>query len=185
MELPVFDSGSSFAAGQKADARDDNPIRHKHVWAIVVGIDDYAHPEAVTLRGAADDSDNFHQFLTNTLDVPSGHVVRLNDKEATRTRILGEFFSHLIHNPAIERGDMIVFFYAGHGDCKNAPASWNAGGQFSTMAELICPHDQGMQDQEGKTIFGIPSRTFGALMRQLAHVKGDNILAVFDCYHPG
>jgi len=149
-----------------------------------VAVNIYAHTEAQSLRGAVNDSDDFYDLLTNTLNVPSSHIVRLSDEEATRTRILDVFFSHLINNPAIERGDTIVFYYAGHGDRRIAPAGWNAAGS-PTMVELICPHDEGMRDHTGVPIVGIPSRTFRGLMRRLAHEKGDNIVAIFDCCHSG
>jgi len=162
------------------------PACHKpQVWAVLVSIDDYAHPGIVNLRGAVNDSDDAHDLLTKTLNVPPSHIVRLINKEATRTRILDVFFSHLIINPAIEHDDTLVFYYAGYGDRRSAPASWTTTGQPDDTVELICTHDEGMHDQEGNLIVGIPSRTFGGLMRRLAHEKGDNILAIFDCCHSG
>ncbi|KAH9931361.1 caspase domain-containing protein [Fomitopsis serialis] len=166
-------------------ARDlDDPIRHNRIWAVLVAVNTYAHREAKPLRGAVNDSDDFYDLLTITLKVHSSHIVRLSNEEATRTRILDVLFSHLINNSAIERGDTIVFYYAGHGDRRIAPAGWNAVG-YPTTVELICPHDEGMPDQAGRPIVGIPSRTFGGLMRRLAHEKGDNIMTVFDCCHSG
>ncbi|KAH9931363.1 uncharacterized protein B0H18DRAFT_1142189 [Fomitopsis serialis] len=53
------------------------------------------------------------------------------------------------------------------------------------MVELICPHDEGMPDEGGRPTIGIPDRTFGGLMRRLAHEKGDNVVAIFDCCHSG
>ncbi|KAH9916712.1 caspase domain-containing protein [Fomitopsis serialis] len=160
------------------------PASSPVIWAVLVAVNVYAHRGINALRGAVNDSSDFYDFLTNTLNVPSSNIIRLNDEEATRTRILDVFFRHLINNFAIERGDTIVFYYAGHGDRRIAPAGWNTTG-YPTMVELICPHDEGMQDHAGRPIVGIPSRTFGGLMRRLAHEKGDNIVAVFDCCHSG
>ncbi|KAH9931372.1 uncharacterized protein B0H18DRAFT_848025, partial [Fomitopsis serialis] len=160
----------------------DDPVR---IWAFVVAIDVYQHSQIKNLGGCVSDGDDFCDYLTNTLRVPGNQTVRLTNERATRTHIIDTFFSHLIHNPNIERGDAIIIYYAGHGDRRSAPSSWNTTDGRLNMVELICAHDEGMPDEGGQPIIGIPDRTFGGLMRRLAHEKGDNIVAIFDCCHSG
>ncbi|TFY51810.1 hypothetical protein EVJ58_g10370 [Rhodofomes roseus] len=154
------------------------------IWALLIGINDYKHSKITNLRGCTNDCNDFYAFLRDTLGVPPSQIVHLDNAAATRKHILKAFFDHLIDNPAVERGDAIVIYYAGHGDRRDAPASWVAAGH-ADQVEMICPHDDGMLDTSGTPIFGIPDRTFEGLMRRLAYEKGDNIAVVLDSCHSG
>lgn len=104
-------------------------------------------------------------------------LVLLNES-ATRDNILAAFNSHLVQNAQINKGDLIFFFYAGHGDSV-AAQDWNDDGR---KVETICPYDVTVFEGDetaidaGSTTYGIPDRTFNGLMRQLANTKGDNIV---------
>ena len=113
--------------------------------------------------------------------MPHQNVLVLFNESATRDNILAAFTSHLIHNDRIAQDDLIIVFYAGHGDSVEAPG-WNTDGR---RVETICPYDitafEQMDHSLGNTKsasakYGIPDRTINALMRQLAKKKGDNIV---------
>lgn len=85
----------------------------------------------------------------------------------------------------IAHGDLIFFFYAGHGDSVLPPKDWCPEGG---RVETICPYDMsafrdGTPELDlrslGDKTFGIPDCTFNALMRMLlAANKGDNIVRI-------
>ncbi|KAH9932499.1 uncharacterized protein B0H18DRAFT_952237 [Fomitopsis serialis] len=111
-------------------------------------------------------------------------VIAINDYptaplqgDASRESILSTFRRHLIENDAINKGDGIIFFFAGHGTREYASEDWGLDGD---IVECICP-----QDLNFTTVHGIPSTTLNGLFRELAHVKGDNITSIFDCCHSG
>ena len=91
---------------------------------------------------------------------------------------------HLVQNAQIKKGDLIIIFYAGHGDSVVAPG-WT---DDNRRVETICPYDvtvfEGDRSKHSVVdnsntddiTYGIPDRTFNALMRQLASEKGDNIV---------
>ncbi|KAI0946425.1 hypothetical protein AcW1_009891 [Taiwanofungus camphoratus] len=150
------------------------------VFALIIAIDKYKNPDD-DLSGCENDGRKIESFLLDVLLVPPSHIVFLTNEGATRAAILSAFKSHLIDNEKIQKGDAIVFFYAGHGSRVQAPPQWLAE---NNMVETICPHDDG-EDIEGDLTPGIPDRTFDGLMRHLAHNKGDNIIAIFDSCHSG
>ena len=113
-----------------------------------------------------------NSFLS-TLQLPEANVRTLTDESATREAILSSFRNHLIENPRIEKGDPIIFFFAGHGSRVEAPKEWETS---DGKIETICPYDEWTQDRDGKEISGIPSMTINELFRTLAGEKGNNIV---------
>ena len=160
---------------------------------MVVAVDKY---RTAPLRGCVADGYAMVDFAMENLHVPASQIVTLFDEAASREAILSTFREHFIENKAIAKGDGIVFFYAGHGTQEYAPKDW---GLDEDKVECICP-----QDINWDTVHGIPSTTLNALFRELAHLKGDNIVsfraytrrpdgianatietAIFDCCHSG
>ena len=95
----------------------------RSVWALLIGIDNYAQGP---LRGAVADAEAMFKFLTKRLSVPDNHITKLlapswereADKSSstypTRQNILSELWS-LHRDNRIQHGDTIIVFYAGHG----------------------------------------------------------------------
>ena len=161
------------------------------------------------LHGCLNDAQDFVTYLKRTLAVPPRNILSLFNESATRENILAAFNSHLIHNDQISKGDLIFFYYAGHGH-RVVAAGYNENGR---MVETICPYDITVFEKNSSsignarnTIYGIPDRTFNGLMRHLARTKGDNIVrvvlpcflltpcfdfepyfqvSIFDCCHSG
>ncbi|KAH9913629.1 uncharacterized protein B0H18DRAFT_849891, partial [Fomitopsis serialis] len=141
-------------------------------FGLLVAIDEYQSNDIRNLRGCVNDANDFADFLTVTLGVPSGQIVQLSNEQATRRAILHTFESHLINNSNIKEGDAIVFFFAGHGSQVQAPEGWISP---NNKIETILPCDVLTVDSSEEYINGIPDRTFGGLIQQLADTKGNNI----------
>ncbi|KAG6866757.1 hypothetical protein C0991_011416 [Blastosporella zonata] len=83
---------------------------------------------------------------------------------------------------AIEKGDAIVVYFAGHGSSILGPRDWFEEGVYiaNRRVEVLCPYDHDMT-QGGGRIAGISDRSMHALLNELAQSKGDNITFIADC----
>ncbi|TFK48973.1 hypothetical protein OE88DRAFT_448574 [Heliocybe sulcata] len=161
--------------------------------ALLVGINDYGGSDLsdgntdANLECAVPDAERMREFLVDKLSVPSGNVISLHDREATRQNILGTFRSHFIDNPRIKIGDPILFFYAGHGtqnpSSLQEPTEENSDldqDGDDNLHEAICPADR-LED----AVPDIEDRELAKLLMELADRKGDNITVIMDCCHSG
>jgi hypothetical protein len=110
-------------------------------------------------------------YLETSLAVPAAQIKTLFNVEATRDAIIASL-RDLKSNTGISRGNPILIFYAGHGSTVDAPAGWEAGGP---EIQVLVSHDA-LSESEGKPVVGIPDRTMGVLLEQIAEEKGDNIV---------
>ncbi|KAF8187345.1 caspase domain-containing protein [Mycena galopus ATCC 62051] len=144
-------------------------------FALIIGIDKAGYP-ICDLHGCVNDAKAFHKFVEEKLG-PHTQIKVLHNADATRANILDTFQSFLIDNEGINKGDAIIFFYAGHG---GDPAADTPKGKVET----ICPHDERLEI-DGHDIHGIPDFTFYHLFNELAAAKGNNVTAIFDSCHSG
>ncbi|KAJ6530186.1 caspase domain-containing protein [Mycena capillaripes] len=157
--------------------------RSTQLFAFIIGIDQYKSPSLVNLRGAVNDAHGFKDFLTQTLHVPESSIKLLTNGDATRADIIANFQTHLTKNRNIRAGgDIIIFFFAGHGSRVQAPPAFETS---SGWVETMCPYDEGTTDTAGNYIHGIPDYTLHWLLQQLAATKGNNLTAVFDSCNSG
>ncbi|KAA1472263.1 hypothetical protein DENSPDRAFT_881116 [Dentipellis sp. KUC8613] len=156
------------------------PSKPPRFFALIIGINKYQSFNIAPLKGAVPDANQVEKYLKDDLGVPPDNIRNLRDKEATRAAIIQEFRA-LATDDRIQPGDPIFIFYAGHGSTAQAPEGWEAGGP---KIQLICPHDH-LETVDGHQVVGIPDRTLGALLSNIAKQKGDNISVVFDCCHSG
>jgi hypothetical protein len=106
----------------------------------------------------------------------------LTDKEATHHNIIDQFRSHLTYNSDINKGDPILFYFAGHGCRYNANESWPTD---DGCQEAICPVDRGTNHPNGLKVPDISDRDLGLLLLELSRKKGDNITVILDCCFGG
>ena len=66
-------------------------MQGKDTYALVIGINVYAHEKTQNLEAAFQDADRFQKFLSGTLGVPEGNIISLRDGQATRQGILDGF----------------------------------------------------------------------------------------------
>ncbi|KAJ7286518.1 caspase domain-containing protein [Mycena rebaudengoi] len=152
------------------------------VFALIIGIDQYASDAILNLRGCVNDARTIKTFLTNRFHIPEDQIVFLANETATREALLDNFQMHLIENPAIEMNDAIIVYYAGHGSRTTAPEHWPA---VDGKIETLVPHDERTTNTQGELTHGIPDRTLNTLLSMLATAKGNNITVILDCCHSG
>jgi hypothetical protein len=153
-----------------------------NLFALIIGINEYDHPEVKDLKDAISDFKRILEFL-KSLDVPGDNIRTLTNKDATRDRILAEL-SQLANDPRITPEHNTIFIYfAGHGssmDIATARAScppdfWNDW-RGAEAVEMLCPCDFGSK-KDDVIISGIPDRMFACYLNQIAKEKGDNIVS--------
>ncbi|KAJ6595372.1 caspase domain-containing protein [Mycena sp. CBHHK59/15] len=154
----------------------------RRYFGLFIGIDEYGSPAIPNLEGCVSDARSFQECLSRTFGpAPQSDILFLTNTDATRAAILSAFYTHLIDNPEIERGEPIVIYFAGHGSRVLAPTGWDTP---SGQVETICPSNESTQ-AEGELIHGIPDFTINALLRILAREKGNNVTLVCDSCHSG
>jgi len=104
----------------------------------------------------------------------------LADGDATRQAIIQALQDHFVNNDRIDRGDAMLFYFAGHGSQCDAPAGWTTD---DGNVETISPHDE--SNNPDSNVCGIPDRTLFALLHQTAEARGNNITTILDCCHSG
>ncbi|CCL99087.1 uncharacterized protein FIBRA_01101 [Fibroporia radiculosa] len=147
------------------------------VFALIIGIDKYKSGRIWNQESCADDAKNIKHWLTRDLHVPRDQICLLLDAEATKRKIEDHFMSHLVNNPAIERGDAILVYFSGHGSTVRSPPGWFEHGRGEV--EVLCPHDHDTKTAEGR-VAGISDRSLHAMMKDLCQAKGNNITLMLD-----
>jgi Caspase domain len=128
------------------------------------------------LKGCKNDVESIVLFLEDTFTKPS--IKRLINKEATGQRIRDAFKTHLSDNGDIKQGDVMVFYFAGHGSRVEAPEGWvTPDGRIET----ICPCDQAPLNpapapEPGSRVGrgGIPDHEINVWLRKLAEKHANN-----------
>lgn len=124
------------------------------------------------LDGSVNDADDMSDALINRYDFKPENVLVLRNDEATRERILVGIRHHLVE--PTKPGDVVVFFYAGHGSqALNAQSE-----EQDEKDETIVPADssQGAEDIRDKEL----RRLFNDILD-----KGAVFTAIFDSCHSG
>jgi WD40 repeat protein len=144
-------------------ASNDNPVASSgSLYVLAVGINDYPD-KRLKLDCAAPDAQSLREaFLTNSTKLFRGVEVKLLlNGEATRANILDGL--QWLGGKA-KTGDVVVVFYAGHGDCKIED-------QF-----YLVPVDANLRNLSGTGISG------EALKRALADLPSTTMLVLDACY---
>ncbi len=107
--------GVVLAAAQlcSAFAQDRNQF-FANSYALVIGVNSYAHSKWPTLTYAVKDAEGFSQFLRSQ----GFTVIELFEKKATKAAIASAFEDQLI--PRLTEKDRVVVFFAGHGDTRSS-----------------------------------------------------------------
>ena len=141
---------------------------------MLVGINEYqSRDHYKPLSGAIRDVTLVERFLRNNLSVPNDRVKQLRDGDATRARIIKEIQA-LKTNPAIQYGDPILLYYAGHGTRCPPPAEYKTYAGDGWL-ECLCPVDISPPNASSP-VTAIPDVVLGLLISELAETKGDNIV---------
>ncbi|KAK0224175.1 hypothetical protein IW262DRAFT_1459230 [Armillaria fumosa] len=117
------------------------------------------------------------------LRIPKDRIANLRNKQATRNAIETEI-KKLGDNPAIQKGDPILIFYAGHGAEAKAPSGWTTS---NGKIQMLLPYDFSIRHwlKWSKQGQGVLDVMLSRLLSDLAEKKSDNITVIFDCCYSG
>jgi len=147
----------------------------RRIFAYIIGINDYEAKEVTNLRACVEDGKKFEDFLRARFYDQPLQIQSLYNEEATYDAMLS-LFTEASANPSIKKGDLVIFFYAGHGSRMLGPEGW--GGPIET----ICPCDVDTT-KDGKAIYGIPDFVIGTVMTNLANTREANVVS--PCFRIG
>ncbi|KAJ7105146.1 hypothetical protein C8R46DRAFT_1157046, partial [Mycena filopes] len=102
------------------------------LFGLIIGIDQYKSGSIWNLESCVDDAKNVQRWLLKDLKVPK-------DRIATKDNVERSFSSHLIENTNIQRGDAILFYFAGHGSTVRSPE------RHVSSTEVLCTYDFGQE----------------------------------------
>lgn len=143
---------------------DEEPTRR----ALLIGINKYASPEIMNLRGALNDIAMLRRILVTRFGFEETHVTSLTDADATRDGILRSIDRFV---ESIGPNDVVYIHYSGHGS-RVEDAS---GDEDDGMDETIVPHNARLP--------GVPDITDDELDTRFARIRARTVLIVFDsCY---
>lgn len=145
----------------------------RRTFAYLICINEYKSTEVPNLNGCRNDGDKFAEFLGRNFPVPAPQIQRLDDAAATFDGIMS-LFDNASSNHDIQKGDLVIFFYAGHGTRTKAPENWVTD---DGLVELICPHD--IDTNNGRAdIHGIPDFVIGSTLGDIANTRGANVVSL-------
>jgi peptidoglycan/xylan/chitin deacetylase (PgdA/CDA1 family)/uncharacterized caspase-like protein len=110
-------------------------------WAVVIGVDDYAHWPR--LSHAVRDADAVKTLLTTRLGFKPAHVISLQNQAATRTNVMAAFNEQLPKS-GLKKTDNLFVFFAGHGGTRHLSSGRDLG--------YIIPVDAATDDLAGDAI---------------------------------
>jgi peptidoglycan/xylan/chitin deacetylase (PgdA/CDA1 family)/uncharacterized caspase-like protein len=118
------------------------PAIYRESWAVVIGIDDYAHwPK---LRYAVNDANGMRDLLINRFRFKPENIFSLSNQDATREHILSLLGDKLANPELVKRDDRVFVFYAGHGTTRKLPSGRDLG--------YIVPVDADVSNFQGQSI---------------------------------
>lgn len=137
--------------------------------ALVVGIDKYKNPQW-NLQGCTLDAAIMSGMLQDHFGFIGDNVRLVLDDRATKANILSRL-DWLVRDA--KAGDVLVFFYAGHG----SQVRDRDGDELEDqLDEILCPHDLNWDDPLTDDILASYFKRVPA---------GANLTVVFDCCHSG
>jgi uncharacterized caspase-like protein len=153
--------------------------------ALVIGINEYPTIRvngvggARNLRGATNDAKNVKEALTAHFEVKSDEIKLLVDRDASREAILANFREWLIEDT--EKGDRVVFYYAGHGAQVEDDSGDEGDDKFD---EVLVPSDtDGELEGPNAGLSGfITDDEIGKLIEEL---PGREVVMIVDACHSG
>ncbi|WP_207515708.1 caspase family protein [Longitalea luteola] len=136
------------------------------LFALLTGVKDY-HPQSLvrSLRGCVNDVNNVEALLKKRFAETDLHVVKLVNEQATRQNVIDNFIKHLINNPGIQPGDLVLFYFSGHGSyARSNPAfsTWDSEGRDETLVlyDSRCKGGFDLADKELRLLLSrVPAET--------------------------
>lgn len=150
----------------------------KALWALMVGIDEYAEP-TFRLGGCVNDMRAFLDYLNEYCNNEDWVFIpkMLENGQATKTAIIQQFQEHLKANA--RDGDVCLFYYSGHGaSIKSAPEFWaEHDGRHETLVVYDSRGNEGGPDLIDKEL--------AYLIWDVTNGKDVHFVSVLDSCHAG
>ncbi|WZO96077.1 caspase family protein [Isosphaeraceae bacterium EP7] len=181
--VPGAESGVSNVSGVnlevawevKAAARPEFVSRT--VYALLVGIDEYPHPNP-KLRGCVNDIDVFADYLGERGGESQGVAIeirKLTNAEATRDAVIRGFREHLARAGS---GDVALFYFSGQGSQEQSPEEFWKIEPDHLDETLVCV------DSRTPGSWDLADKEIAKLIGELA-AKGPHVAVILDCCHSG
>lgn len=147
------------------------------LYALLVGIDQYdARSKISPLRGCTNDIKAIKAYLEErTARDRQLHIRMLLDEQATRQAILDGFRNYLQQAQA---GDMVLFYYAGHGSQDRAPKEFWEIDPDRLNETLVC------YDSRTEGVWDLADKELAKLIAEVSD-RNPHITVILDCCHSG
>ena len=145
-------------------------------WALLVGINDYEHPQIRKLRGCENDVKLIADVLRDRFAFTDEEMRILLSREATRDGIITAFKEWLIEKP--KPGDAVIFYFSGHG----SQVVDESGDEADGWDELLCPVDLKPTADRTQYMNPILDDELSELLRQ---IQTNNVTVILDSCHSG
>lgn len=147
----------------------------KNVFALLIGIDDYA---LAPLSGCVNDSKDIEDYLRSHVSSDHLQLMTLRNQQATKRSIVEAFMGHLTQATS---DDIVFVHYAGHGSQERAHEMfWHL--EPDRMNEVLVAVDS--LDSFRGLVNPLADKELKWLIHQVAK-KHPHIALMFDCCHSG
>ena len=148
----------------------------KNIYALLVGIDAYAHP-VPPLQGCVNDIKAIKEYLEGRVaqDNYQLHLRALTDRDATRQGIIDGFRQHLSQ---ANNEDIALFYYAGHGSQEQAPPEFWEIEPDRLNETIVC------YDSRSPGGWDLADKELGKLISELSQNNPHTVI-IMDCCHSG
>jgi hypothetical protein len=159
------------------EADPSKPSHESGKWALVVGIDQYAHlDDRYQLEGCVNDARAMAQVLIDRFGFPTGQVNLLTDEQATKAALLKALYDLA---GRVGENDIVVFHYSGHGSQRtDGPEKDEDDGKDETL--LACDSGRGGPEPNQD----LSDDDIHAWLVDIGR-KTPYVTLIFDCCHSG
>ena len=151
----------------------------KHQLALVIGVGTYKNPRVPPLPGASADAQRMYDYLISEQGpaFPASNVCLLINENANKRNVI-DAFSALTDRA--DKGDTVVFYYAGHGSQVKDTNDDESDG----MDETFLVYDARAEDSSGRRVSDLRDDEFNDMLSAL-HKKTKNITVILDSCNSG
>ncbi|MBL4648793.1 MAG: caspase family protein [Aureispira sp.] len=146
----------------------------RKLYALLVGINEYARPLIPNLKGTHKDVDNIQDYLKETYKETFELEIKvLKDGAATRGNIIKELEQHL---GKASENDVALFFFAGHGSWTTENEAIKASNVIEIEKTLIC------HDSRTTKKYDLSENELLVLLNYIGRNKSDVIVMIDACH---
>lgn len=148
------------------------------LFALFVGINEY-HPQShvTELNGCINDIINMTSWLKENYQVLNPSIKQLCNHQATRRNVIRSFRQHLCANPSIKEGDIVMFYFSGHGSTACTATEFSNNDPIKQDETRVC------YDSRLPGHYDLSDKEIAALLSEVK--KNVHIVIIFDSCHSG